>query len=88
MIMTHDADWYFIFSADEEFDELCFDFGLELDDVVRYTLLGEGGCVLPNILVNLGNAYMPPPHPPDSTFSLHPLLVLWHSIGVFNDQCF
>jgi len=28
--------WVFIcYSADEEFEELCFDFGLELDEVVR-----------------------------------------------------
>ena len=29
-----------ILTADEEFDELCFDFGIELDEVVsfRYTL--------------------------------------------------
>ena len=26
----------FYYLADEEFEELCFDFGLELDEVVRY----------------------------------------------------
>lgn len=25
----------YTFSADEEFDELCFEFGIELDEVVR-----------------------------------------------------
>jgi hypothetical protein len=27
---------YLNFVADEEFDELCFDFGIELDEVVLY----------------------------------------------------
>lgn len=27
------------FAAEEEFDELCFEYGIELDDVVRYLLL-------------------------------------------------
>lgn len=29
------------YSADEEFEELCFDFGLELDEVVRDLLRGD-----------------------------------------------
>ncbi len=26
---------FFLILADEEFDQLCFDFGIELDDIVR-----------------------------------------------------
>lgn len=35
--------WSFIvhycFSADEEFENLCFDFGIELDEVVKHLLI-------------------------------------------------
>ena len=33
---AHDARLSTPASGDEEFDELCFDFGIELDEVVRH----------------------------------------------------
>jgi hypothetical protein len=33
----HKLCLYFV--ADEEFDELCFDFGIELDEVVQYCII-------------------------------------------------
>lgn len=35
VVSTNDClNVWFLFSADEEFDELCFEFGLELDEIV------------------------------------------------------
>ena len=34
-----------MFTADEEFDELCFDFGIELDEVVSELKLNAHGHV-------------------------------------------
>ena len=40
----------FLSSADEEFDELCFDFGIELDEVVRCQLARSEGYRLLGVL--------------------------------------
>ena len=34
-VQMNKHDFVFCYLADEEFEELCFDFGLELDEVVR-----------------------------------------------------